>query len=239
MTFLELVNKLGIKVVAKRLGITESTLRKWLRNGPSKKGTEKLEIVIKRHLRSIKSAETKKRKQTILEYEQVLNIPPESELPAEEVLPDHTLESDPDVRLITPGEYEIKSEKNIGSTTWVTIGKPAEEVKVEELYEIAVDIWKNSKRDYCVLKFLLFRYIPKTSTHAVVDRRGRWVDHWWTSDALSTQSAIHRRIEYYLNEFAYKWTETRIIWFESMGVSTFDRISEMPTREEVIGRKLR
>lgn len=231
MTLAILVARLGLDEVARRAGVSPATLRRWLREGPSQKGGAVLAGIIRRHLASVRASEGRRRK---AQQRTGVELPAESELPAEQVLPTKRPDEAREVaRLkrregIGQGSRPIVSEFNIGETTWETIGKDVNEVSDSELIDIVVEIWRQSGRDNMQVKFFFLRFIPFNPMYKgeLQRKQGTWVEQWQSTQAASSPYTMSRYIEFYL-ERAREWAETRVIFLEMIGVSTFDRRREV------------
>lgn len=247
MTLQELIARLGISVVARRLGVSPETVRKWARRGPSHRGAVAVARVIARHLAAVKGLETRKKHE---KFQAELEEPEDLELPPEDALPKKPPGKSPEVQQlkraegIKAGRTAIDSDFNVGETEWVTVGQPVLDVDVRELIKIAFAIYRESERDYVSVKFLFFRFIPFNPSYAarglteLVTKQGTWVEQWITTKAVSTEGALSRYIEYYMDR-SYIWAETRVIFLEMIGVNTFDRKREMPTASDITRRPLR
>lgn len=231
MTLAVLVARLGLDEVARRAGVSRATLRRWLREGPSQKGAAVLAAIIKRHLASLRAAESRRRS---AQQETGIEPPSESELAPEQVLPTRLPESAREVeRLkrregIEEGSRPIVSEFNIGETTWVTIGEDVNEIADSDLIDEVIAIWRRSGRDNMQVKFLFLRFIPFNPMYKgeLQRKQGTWVEQWQSTQAASSPYTMSRYIEFYM-ERAREWAQTRVIFLEMIGVSTFDRRREV------------
>lgn len=226
-----LVARLGLAEVARRAGVSVATLRRWIRSGPSQKGGAILAAIAKRHVASLRAGETRKRKAQVRTG---VEVPPSSELPAEQALPTRLPSESREVERIKKqeqieeGSTPIVSEFNIGETTWRTIGKDVNEVSASEIAEIVVEIWRQNDRDNVQVKFLFLRFIPFNPMYKgeLQKKQGTWVEQWQSTQAASSPNTISRYIEYYIDR-ARTWAETRVIFLETIGVSTFNRRREV------------
>lgn len=249
MTLEELIARLGLAEVARRLHVSVATLKRWVRNGPSASGAAAVSRVVGRHLASRKAAQSRRDGEA---FRDSLEEPEESELEPEQVLPKKPPNKSREVQAtkraegIRAGRTAIDSEFNEGEAEWVTVGQSVLEVDIPELIRVAWGIYVDSGRDYVSVKFLFFRYIPFNPLYRgeLVKKQGTWVEQWISTKAVSgtmtdaSRSPLARYIEYYM-ERAQEWAQTRIIFLEMIGVSTFDRKKEMPKRDDFWGKQLR
>jgi len=231
VTLQDLVARLGIAELARRAGVTPATLKKWLMHGPSARGAGVLATVLRRHETSTKAAVTRRRH---AQEATGISVPPESELPAGQVLPIRTptgREKKAAFRaedLGTATKQPIDSIYTVGDIEWVTIGKPVDEVTVNEIVDIAWRIYQDSRRDFIQCKFLFFRYIPFNPLYRgeLARKQGTWVEWWAQTKALETLNAFTNNVDYIM-DFSYKAAETRVIFLEMIGVLTFDHRSQL------------
>lgn len=225
MTLADLVARLGIAELARRAGVTPTTLKKWLMHGASARGAGVLAGILRRHEASSKAAATvKKRKQA------PWKTPPESELPPEDALPTkpptkHDRVEDVD----TTGHQPIDSIYSIGDIEWVTIGKQIGEVETREIVDIAWRIFQNSDRSFIQVKFLLFRYTPPFShlyRGGMTKKNGVWEEWWIQTKAQQALQSFSNNVDYVL-DLAYQAAKNRVIYLEAIGVLTFDHRSQL------------
>ena len=223
MTLQAFVLKLGLRKVAKRLGITVETLQKWLRRGPSARGAPVAARAIKRHLAGVKGHAAKV-------YRRAALLPvSEMDIPAYKALPKSDPHDSPEVQRykqeenLRPQVEEIKSTRTTGMLTWLQIGQDVREVDSEDLAASAWMIHDGSGLTYCSVKFLFMRYIPFNPmyTGGMLRKQGKWVDHWMTTPAEVGRNSLTRSILFLMSK-ALKWAETRIIFLEMIGVATFN-----------------
>jgi hypothetical protein len=129
---------------------------------------------------------------------------------------------------IEEGSRPIVSEFNIGETTWVTIGEDVNEIADSVLIDDVIAIWRRSGRDNMQVKFLFLRFIPFNPMYKgeLQRKQGTWVEQWQSTQAASSPYTMSRYIEFYM-ERAREWAQTRVIFLEMIGVSTFDRRREV------------
>lgn len=231
MTLAQLVGRLGLNEVARRAGVRPSTIEKWLRHGASAKGADILDGIIKRHLAGLKAAESRKRNK---EFQETVQTPPGSELPEEDVKP-----KKPPPHGEPPGESSYDTDRYRGSIHTFTIGQPLLEVDVTGLSEQAIVTWEESKRTFCMCRFLLFRFIPFNPLYKgeMVRKQGKWMDFWTSTPAQSIESAIRQDILNSL-EKAQTAAESRVIWLEQMQVIVFDDKEDRPSIAAIVSKEL-
>lgn len=232
MTLSQLVERLGRVELARRAGVTPATVGRWLSKGPSRAGAEIIRAVLRRHETSTKAAATRRRS---AQASTGIEVPQESELPSEKVLPTKLPGDAREVKAAKRAEgigagtkQQIDSIYNIGDIEWFTIGRPVSDVSESEIADLAVKAWQDSGRDYVQVKFLFFRYIPFNPLYRgeLIKKQGTWVEWWAQTNAQSAINSITRNIEYVM-DLSYKAAETRVIFLEMIGVATFDHRSHL------------
>lgn len=243
MTLEELVRKLGLAVVARRADVSVATLKRWLSRGPSTSGAATLSGITRRHLASVKAAQSRREGE---KFQGSLEEPEDSELEPEQVLPKKPPGKSREVQAskreegVRAGRREIDSEFNIGETEWVTVGQSVLEVDIPTLVRTAWGIYEESGRDYVSVKFLFFRFIPFNPLYRgeMLKKQGKWAEQWLTTAAVSYRDGLVRYIEHYM-ERATLWAQTRVIFLEMIAVNTFDRKKEMPSKKDIWEKQLR
>lgn len=216
-----LVAKLGISEVARRVGVTNRTIRHWLRHDPSYKGGRIVAEVAARHLRSLRGAETRRQKQ---QAETGIAPPEGAGLPAIDVLPTAPPKVPPQVSR----HEEIDTEFSEGVRVWIEVQKPVDENFDDDrdVLRPAHTVWAGSNRRFCYVKFLFMRYIPRnpgyTRSHELFTKQGKWLDVWMTSKTAATPNDLDRYVGAVLDK-ARSWSYSRVIWLEKIGVSCIDR----------------
>jgi hypothetical protein len=242
VNFKTLVKRYGIKAIAGRLGLTESTIKRWLRRGVSTTGKGSVKKLVKRIKAAKKSAKTRKYIDSIARNlipppSPVADLKDEDEgllLTDEQVLPTR-----PPIKGVQkPGLYKIKSTSySRGETRWIKISQQIP-VNHEEITNLAGDIFKQSGRQYCSVKLLFFRYIPFNPlyTGAMLKLAGTWVDQYVSTYAASAPLTVGRYTSELLSQ-AEGWSENRVIFLDSIGVSTFDKLRDL-TAEDIANEEL-
>lgn len=231
MSFELLVARLGLAEVARRAGVSQATVKRWLREGPSQKGAKALAGILRRHSASTKAAEGRRRR---MQERVGAQVPPATELTPEQVLPPRAASESREVKRIKQrektegGVVPIDSEVNIGEETWVTIGRDINDLDNSEVVDSVVSIWQDSGRDYVSVRFFFLRFIPFNPLYKgeLAKKAGKWVDFWWRTQAASAKDTITRYVEGYL-DLARKKGESRVIFLEMIGVSTLNRRREL------------
>lgn len=242
MTLSELVARLGLAEVARRAGVSEATLRKWLRTGPSRAGASVLAGIIRRHLGSVKAAAKRKEGE---KFRDELEPPPESELPPKKVLPPAAPTS-PSIE--TEGTEPYNTDRYVGEMHILTVGRPVLEVDWDNLASFVQRIYHNSNRHYVRVRFLLFRYVTPGSPGrgGMVSRRGKWSEFWMSTHVQGSETGIFNEVATLIDEGPEMGKQSirdlaqrRIIWLEQVHVHTFDD-NETPTElATIVERDLR
>jgi len=242
MTLLELVERLGLAEVARRAGVSQATLRKWLTRGPSSAGAAKLASIIRRHLGSRRAAESRKRGDA---FKALIPVPPETELPAKKVLPP-AAPSSPHIE--SEGSHPYNTDRYTGEQHVLTVGQPVLEVDWDSLASFVQRLFVNSKRNYIRVRFLMFRYVTPGSPGrgGMVSRRGKWSEFWMSTHVQSSENAIYNEVSSLIDEGPEMGKQSirdlasrRIIWLEQVHVHTFDD-NETPTKlATIVERDLR
>lgn len=194
MSLAALIARLGLAEVARRAGVSVSTVRRWDRNGPSKAGEEILQRIAAAHRRSQQAAATRAAK-----FRDAVPTPPEAGLPEEDVKPAKAPTYDEKRRAIrgvksmgstiaTPkrdrryASDRYQTERYHGERTWVHYGKSLVEVPVEDIIDAAETIWFKSGREWCQVTLLIFRFVPfnpaYNPNHHLFRKQGTWLDQW-------------------------------------------------------------
>lgn len=241
MTLAELVARLGLAEVARRVGVSPATLRRWIARGPSAAGAARIQTVLRRHEGARRAAESRKRTST---FRDTIPTPPESELPANVVKPP----APPTSRSIEPEETTpYNTDRYTGEIHVVTVGQPVSEVDFDALGSFAARTWLHSRRAYVRARFLMFRYVTPGSPGkgGMVSRRGKWSEFWISTFVHSSESAIRNEISSLIDEGSEVGRETlrelsgrRIIWLEQMHLHTFDDNETPPNLATIVSREL-
>jgi len=246
MTLAQLIARLGLEEVARRIGVTPKTLRGWLRKGPSRSGFEALARVAARHLRSVKASRTRKRHTSFRESIamparpfEVINDERTGTLGPEQIKPVERPLSDV-VGVYSEGVTELDTDRYRGEVHTFTVGQPATEVDAEGLANTAVRVWQDSGRTFARTIFLFFRFIPFNPLYKgeMIRKQGKWFDWWDSTKPWGTINSIHQSV---LNvmEDAQRAAESRIIWVEQMQVHVFDDKEDLPDIAAMMERQLR
>jgi len=240
VNFKRLVARLGIAETARRAGVSTGTIRRWLDDGVSKRYQDDVLGILKRHLRSLAAAETRKQRA----QEETGIVPPEgSELAPEEVLPPKAPAESREVksvlRFVGLQKRRLTSTRVKGEISWFRVGLPVTEVDDATISERAIQIWRHSGRRFCSVKLLFFRFIPWNPIYKgeLLRLKGKWVEAWQSTAAQSGPESVRRQVEYYM-ERAKGWAETRVIFLEAVGVSTFDYTEKKPSKKSIMETEL-
>lgn len=211
-----LVDKLGIAEVARRLKISISTLRKWLRIGPSNKGSKNVYRIINNHLRAVKGQETRKKKKRIIG-----DFPRPPELDEDETndaIPDKS----PPPANIDVGAEGYDREHAQGQLTWIRIGQTINQLDFDDIAKQVVKLYEASKREFCQIKYMIYRYISKSSSKVTKEKLGTWQTNWLQSKILRGIENVREEVISRLEGHPSLWALTRVIILELIGVDCFD-----------------
>lgn len=236
MAILDLVARLGLAELARRAEITEATLKRWVRQGPSKAGAKVLAEILRRHRVSLRSAETRRRH---AQERTGIAPPEESELSPDQVLPTRTPAETREVDAVKalegippnrrgPTKKRIDSFFNDGEVRWIWIGRSVTEVDADEITDLSIEAWQNSGRDFLQVKFMFFRYIPFNPLYRgqMLRKQGKWLEWWAQTNAHSSIRAFGYNVEHVM-DFAHKAAATRVVFLEMIGVSCFDHRDQL------------
>ena len=263
MNLSELIARLGLAVVARRLKVKPATVRRWEKHGPSASGLVKVEKVIRRHLASKKASQRRRSRE---EFRAGLQMPPEptqkigdqtsGELSRDEVLPKkRPVETERELKRIRvragyDGEEIINTNRYIGESVWLHIGEPVLEVDISELIENVISIWRQSDRTWCHVIFLSFRFFPFNPLYRgeMLKKQGTWEDIWRSTQTWSTERDIRNNIQAVFDGYLNRRGEnvqgllleaqSRMIWLESVKVRTFDDKEDLPAYRDIMEQQL-
>jgi hypothetical protein len=254
--FAALLRILGVRELARRLGVKPSTVERWIRAGrPSDAGRERLKEVSARRRAGFKSVETKKKRKAFRET-LVMPVHPSAAssmypfatgyLDEDQVLPTKKpVETQAELARIRRREGHdggglVDTDRFTGESVWLSIGAPLLEVDIPGLIDDVTRIWQDSGRTWAHVLLMLFRYIPFNPfyTGEMIRKQGRWVDFWVQSHLCATINAIAMNIQSILAS-SFRAAETRLIWFEAAKIKTFDSKGEIPNYKRGLRRQLR
>lgn len=215
-----LLGYLGKQELARRVGVKPATIDRWLRDGPSQAGGERLARAAKRFEASRRGWETRKRN---IAARLGFSEPERNELTPTEALP---TKAPPRRRRKRSKRFDSKW--SWGRETWIYFEAPVAEIDPVEIGEEAFAILERTDFTYVAMKFIFWRYIPFNPSYQgeMVKKQGTWqIQVYWTP-ARSTELDLRREATKVM-DLAQGWAETRIIVLESVGVHTFNRKSEI------------
>lgn len=261
MSFRALLARLGAEALARRLGVTAATIKRWSRQGLSGVGrgllAELRERVRQReHARAQaeqrraereeryrraaeKAKRTRRRKQR---FKDRLVTPPLSELPREDVLPDSPPvpggAAEGELRYRRIGTRNFDTNRYEGTTTTLHVGQPAYQVDWAALSRLVAGIWRESRRLFGRAIFLLFRYIPFNPLYRgpLVHNQGSWIDFWVSTPV---ENAYHKLVDGVMTVMddlidQPKGMLVRMLWLEQVQVQCFDYREEPPNTRRVM-----
>ncbi len=265
--FRALLRAVGAREAARRLGVSERTIRRWATEGPSREGRAKVKAVVARRTASLKAARTRERlaqeraaatkadkaRRTRRERDQFQRDLADQQGTSPEFAPRTppavSRRRVPEVEI--PGSRPIDTYKYTGSVTTIHVGKGLESDEfVDSAYaEMCVQVWKRAKpfRHFCRVIFLFFRFVAGRGLAAgqyrgeLVKREGRWFDWWASTAALSTEKSIGDGVEAVLYKARNDTRGNQIVWLEQMQVQSFEwrEDAETPSIKDILGRPLK
>jgi len=255
-----LLRILGIRQLARRLGVKPATVERWIRAGaPSKRGQQRLAEVAKRREAGLRGQETKRKR---IEFRERL-IMPEHPTAASSVTPfapgyltpEQMLPAKPPIEIAEriesirkrrgfEGSGPVNTDRHIGVAHWWPINQLLVEVDVDDFAERVIRTWQDSGHTWVHVVCMMFRYIPHNPFYMgeMIRKKGRWFDFWIQSPLMSPGISAINNIAIAINVMLAKSmraAETRIIWWEAAKVSTFDSKRDLPSYAKTAGRQLR
>ncbi len=172
-------------------------------------------------------------------------IPSSGELSDEQLLPQKPpVETKADLnrarkRAGYTGGKVVNTDRYYGESEWVTIGKPMLEVDVAGMARNVSSAWKISRRVWCQVRFLIFRYIPFNPLYKgeMVNRQGTWADWWTSTELFGDQQSLENGVEVAMTR-ALQAAASRVIWLEAMNIRTFDDKEDLPNKRALMRRRL-
>lgn len=259
MSLADLLRALGVRELARRLGIKPATVERWIRAGkPSTRGQARLEEVAERRRRSLQGVETSKKRAAFRERLAMPSHPVASSSVAPfatgYLTPDQVLPRKPPVetaeqlerirkRAGHDAEGYVDTDLYTGESVWLPIGQPLAEVDLDEVADDVIRIWQDSGRDWAHVMCMLFRYIPFNPfyTGKMIAKQGRWFDFWVQTKLLSPMKSAMNYIAIAIKTMLIepmRSADTRVIWFEAAKVRTFDNKKD-PNYARALRRQLR
>lgn len=196
----ELASRIGTTKLAKRFGVTERTVKGWLKKGPSSRAVEQVRKVLVRAEGGYKAAETRRQ---VERFREGLQPPKESELTPEQVLPKRPPMVAPEVKKLRK-VHHVKSEKEpyeteiyTGFRQWVEVNQPVGEVEVQAIVDTALYALENRSESWLYINFLFYRYIPVNPAYVdsfLLSNQGKWVEFFTKTPARSNSRNIEQAI---------------------------------------------
>lgn len=224
MNIAQLIARLGAETVARRVGVTPATVRRWGRRGVSDRYRDRVAGVAARHERSAKGAETRRKR-----FQDSLPAPAEpyidlqfprlgQTLPLEDVLPTRK------PKQISARESErYESTRYMGRIYYVSIDSPALDVSADEISDMVLAAWLRNGTTFCWVEFIFFRYIPFNPIYKgeLTKKQGTW-DVWYASTpARATSREISRAIENVMAD-AHFAAQRRMQWLSAIKIYLLD-----------------
>lgn len=219
-----LIARLGIAEVARRLGVTARTVRRWDRQGVSARYAPKVDRVASRHVRSAKAAETRRRK-----FQESLPAPSEPYIDlqfprlGQTLTPEQVLPTRKPRRSEEPPSERYQSSRYIGRIYHVSIDRPVLDVDPSEIVDIVFAYWLRHGTTFVWVEFLFFRYIPFNPIYKgeLVAKQGTW-DAWYSSTpARATSHEVERAIENVMDDAIFA-AQRRMQWFSAIKIYLLD-----------------
>lgn len=252
MTLAALIARLGVAEVARRAGVSTATIERWRRRGPSKSGAESLSRIAANHARSVKAARTRKEGDA---FTSTVPSPPKAELPDQKVKPrrkptrgeQQKAAKKADLGTLVTGVEQHTTKRYVGERTWIAVDKPLPEVDPADITSTAMKVWMQTGRQFAQVILLIFRFVPVNPayapTHHLYRKQGQWIEQWESTQHLAQARSWARTEEILGDSVLYlfgpglssEWgptmglsqqAETRVLWFSSMCVKTFDERPE-------------
>lgn len=218
MTLAELVARLGLAEVARRIGATPRTIRNWLRSGVP--DGSPLRPKLNALARRIIADEKRKHKR----FTDKVPHPPSSELPPEQVKPQlpPTKAVEESEGLLGSGVADLSTDRYHGETHTFNIDSAVLLVDADEIAAKVVRLWKRRKLTFCRVFFLFVRYIPFNPLYKgeLVKLQGQWVNRWASTEAWSTEDPIRKSVSRVIR-VAQGEAQRRVIWFYQYQVHLF------------------
>ncbi len=234
MTLRQLIKRLGVEEVARRVGVSGTTVKRWTRQGVSGAFQDEVREAKARHERSLRAAATKKKHARVKKARQTRKA---RDVLQEEIADAAGLE-DPSQAPRTgpkpsrvrdyqkPGRKALDTFRYEGETFTFTVGQPVATISADGWAQQAVRTWQDARpfRDFCRVIFLFFRFVSRGSREEwyrgkLVPKSGRWFDFWTSTKAWSSADAIHDSVV-----SAIEASDSRggVVWLEQMQVNVFE-----------------
>lgn len=232
----QLISRLGLSEVARRVGVLDTTVSRWLRSGVSSRGKEAVYEIFARSERSRAAAVTRKKRvraakgratraareafqEEIAEAAQI----PVGDAPRTPPKAKRT----PDYQ--TPGAVPIDTFRYEGESQTFTIGQPLDNVDDGSIAQLAVSTWQNARpfRAFCRVVFLFFRFVGRTSKDEwyrgqLIPREGKWFDWWASTKPFTTASSIDNAVIQTLDTARNHTIGNHVVWLEQVQVNLFE-----------------
>jgi hypothetical protein len=237
----QLISRLGLSEVARRVGVLDTTVTRWLRSGVSSRGKEALYEIFARHERSRVAAATRKKHERVAKARTTrrsrdafqATVAEAAEIPVVEAP-----RTPPKARKAkdyqTPGAISIDTFRYEGESQTYTIGQPLDDVDDGSIAQLAVSTWQNAKpfRAFCRVVFLFFRFVGRTSKDEwyrgqLIPREGRWFDWWASTKPFTTPSSIDAAVIQTLEKARDGTIGNRVVWLEQVQINLFEWKSDI------------
>lgn len=200
--------RLGAEELARRLGVSPTTVRRWAKVGVPAKRADDVARVERRHLAARTAAEHRKAQREAAFRESLPPPPNASRLPGqlepEDVLPDAPpptsvvkAGSEGEDRYESAGEREVDNATRYGEVFTYNIDQPAAQVDPRDIVDLALKHWIDTGRLWCFVKFYCLRYIPFNPLYKgrLVRLQGHWMPWWSSTSVRSSERSIAQSIE--------------------------------------------
>ena len=206
MNLQDLVERLGREVVARRLGVTPGTIRRWENKGPSARRRGDVQGVIDRHLRSRRAYQTRLR-----HLQERFPEPPKAEIEARPV------KTPVEVKVTAPTRTVIESPRWSGRVFNIPVEEEASEVDWDSVLERAIDAWDRSAQPFGRFVVQAYRYIPFNPLYSgpLVTKQGEWVPEFTSTNYQAVTIPLEAEFRVLTDIYA-DIASTRIIWVQSV-----------------------
>lgn len=203
----ELQERIGPRKLAKRLGITERTLKRWVKKGPSKRYVEAVRRVLVRSEGGLKAAETRVR---VSQYRESFPKLPRNELPESQVIPRRAPDEAPEVRSIRKArdvsnrEIPYSTLQYEGFRKWYDVNKLVQYVDLQSIIDAALFTMENRPLDWIYVNFLFYRYVPIDPTYQdsfLLANQGKWIEDLTKTGLARDTNKIAESIENVFNGY--------------------------------------
>lgn len=225
MSLRQLVSRLGLQEVARRLGVSVSTVRRWLRTSIPAHQAPNVTRVIKRHLAARIAREAQVAAATSFQDRMPMPVNPANQYdPATPLTPEQVLPQKPPRRY--PGEFfdTYDSRNYFGEIHYIEVRQPLVEADRDTIMDAALSFWLGSGRDFIFATFVFYRYIAINPLYRgeMLRRAGTWTMDTPSTPAQATQQDFIDSFEAEWDRYLL-WAESRLVWLDGVIVRTLDQ----------------